>query len=195
MLGVRLDKDTEERLNILCQKTGHTKSYYAKKAIKEFIDDREDYLLAMAWLEESKEFISLKEARKHLVWTVKLNKTSEKALSKFDKQAQVRLLDFLQKLEKNRNPRENGRALKGELNLFWRYRVGDCRIICQIKEEEITILVLAIDRKDIYKKPKWFFGFPANRMTQHLFNGFTSISRAVRELCRYLSLVFAMETP
>jgi RHH-type rel operon transcriptional repressor/antitoxin RelB len=66
MLGVRLDKDTEERLDILCQKTGRTKSYYAKKAIKEFIEDREDYLLAVAALEESKEFVSLEEARKRL---------------------------------------------------------------------------------------------------------------------------------
>lgn len=66
MLGVRLDKDTEERLDVLCQKTGRTKSYYAKKAIKEFIEDREDYLLAVAALEESKEFVSLEEARKRL---------------------------------------------------------------------------------------------------------------------------------
>ena len=66
MLGVRLDKDTEERLNTLCEKTGRTKSYYAKKAIKEFIEDKEDYLLAVAALEESKEFITLKELRKKL---------------------------------------------------------------------------------------------------------------------------------
>ena len=66
MLGVRLDKDIEERLDILCKKTGRTKSYYAKKAIREFIEDREDYLLAVAALEESKEFVSLGEARKKL---------------------------------------------------------------------------------------------------------------------------------
>lgn len=66
MLGVRLDKDTEARLEVLCKETGRTKSYYAKKAIKEFIEDREDYLLAVAALEESKDFISLKEAREKL---------------------------------------------------------------------------------------------------------------------------------
>lgn len=54
MLGIRLDKDTEERLEILCKKTGRTKTYYAKKAIKEFINDKEDYLLALADLEENK---------------------------------------------------------------------------------------------------------------------------------------------
>lgn len=66
MLGVRLDKDTEERLEILCKETGRTKSYYAKKAIKEFIEDREDYLLAVAALEESGELISFEEVRKNL---------------------------------------------------------------------------------------------------------------------------------
>lgn len=66
MLGVRLDKETEERLELLCKKTGRTKSYYAKKAIKEFIEDREDYLLAVAALEEGGEFTSFAEVRKNL---------------------------------------------------------------------------------------------------------------------------------
>ena len=66
MLGVRLDKDTEERLDILCQKTGRTKSYYAKKAIKEFIEDREDYLLAVARLEEDNPRIPFEQVRKEL---------------------------------------------------------------------------------------------------------------------------------
>lgn len=66
MLGVRLDKETEERLENLCQKTGHTKSYYAKKAIKQFIEDREDYLLAVARLEENNPRISFDEVRKEL---------------------------------------------------------------------------------------------------------------------------------
>lgn len=66
MLGIRLDKDTEERLNRLCLKTGRTKSYYAKKAIREFIEDREDYLLAVAVLEENNPRVSYDEIRKDL---------------------------------------------------------------------------------------------------------------------------------
>jgi len=66
MLGVRLDKDTETRLENLCRETGHTKSYFAKKALKEFIEDREDYLLAVAALEDSNEFVSFEEVRKNL---------------------------------------------------------------------------------------------------------------------------------
>lgn len=66
MLGVRLDKETEERLEMLCIKTGRTKSYYAKKAIKQFIEDREDYLLAVARLEEDNPRIPFLEVRKEL---------------------------------------------------------------------------------------------------------------------------------
>ena len=66
MLGVRLDKDTESRLEILCKETGHTKSYYAKKAIQEFLNDREDYLLGISVLEKRETTMSLAELEKEL---------------------------------------------------------------------------------------------------------------------------------
>lgn len=66
MLGFRLDKETEMRLVKLCEATGHTKSYFAKKALSEFLDDREDYLLGIAALERKETTISLKELGKEL---------------------------------------------------------------------------------------------------------------------------------
>ncbi len=51
MLGVRLEPELEERLDWLAKQTGHTKSYHAKKAIKKYLEDREDYLIAVAALE------------------------------------------------------------------------------------------------------------------------------------------------
>lgn len=85
-------------------------------------------------------------------WTIKFNKKSEKELSKLDKQAQIKIADFLLKLEKTSNPRETGRALKGEIGLFWRYRFGDYRIICQIEDEAVTILALTVGhRKEVYR--------------------------------------------
>lgn len=86
-----------------------------------------------------------------MVWTIKFNKKSEKELSKLDKQTQIKITSFLLKLEKSSNPRESGKALKGKLCHFWRFRVGNYRIISQIKDEEVTILVLAIGhRKEVY---------------------------------------------
>lgn len=52
MLGVRLDQETEARLDRLAKATGRSKSHYAKEAIKEFLDDSEDYLLAISRLED-----------------------------------------------------------------------------------------------------------------------------------------------
>jgi mRNA interferase RelE/StbE len=50
------------------------------------------------------------------------------------------------------NPRLTGRALVGDLSGLWRYRVGDHRIICEIKDKDIIILVIEIgDRKDVYR--------------------------------------------
>jgi RHH-type rel operon transcriptional repressor/antitoxin RelB len=51
MLGVRLEKELEERLDWLAKQTGRTKSYHAKQAIKKYVEDREDYLIAVAALE------------------------------------------------------------------------------------------------------------------------------------------------
>ena len=66
MLGIRLDSKTEHRLEELCRKTGHTKSYYARKALKEFLDDRENYLLSIAALEKKEGTVSLKDSEKTL---------------------------------------------------------------------------------------------------------------------------------
>jgi len=87
-----------------------------------------------------------------LVWTVKLNKKSEKELSKLDKETQIKITNFLLKLEKSANPRESGRPLKGDLGLFWRYRIGDYRIISQIKDATVTVFVLSVGhRKEVYR--------------------------------------------
>ena len=58
MLGVRLNKELETRLEHLAQETGRSKSYYAKQAIAEFLDDREDYLIGIAALERKESTIS-----------------------------------------------------------------------------------------------------------------------------------------
>lgn len=66
MLGVRLDRNTEARLEHLCEKTSHTKSYYAKKALIDFLDDREDYLLGLSVLEKREKTVSLHALEKEL---------------------------------------------------------------------------------------------------------------------------------
>ena len=66
MLGVRLEPELEKRLERLAKKTGRTKSYYAKEAIRQFIEDREDYLLAEEVARRTEKTFSLEEVRREL---------------------------------------------------------------------------------------------------------------------------------
>lgn len=64
MLGVRLEPEMEKRLERLAKKTGRSKSYYAREAIREYVEDREDYLLAVEVSRLNEPTISLKELAK-----------------------------------------------------------------------------------------------------------------------------------
>ena len=66
MLTLRLPKQIEERLERLARRTERTKSYYAKLAIQEFLDDQEDYLIAMHRLQRSLQDVPLEEVERRL---------------------------------------------------------------------------------------------------------------------------------
>ena len=66
MLAVRLPEQLEHRLTNLADQTGRTKTYYVKKAIEEFLEDREDYLLAISVLEQKNPSVPLDEVIKEL---------------------------------------------------------------------------------------------------------------------------------
>ncbi len=63
---IRLEPEIEKRLDQLAKKTGRTKTYYAKLAIKEFLEEREDYLLGIAVRERSEPRTTLTDVRKEL---------------------------------------------------------------------------------------------------------------------------------
>lgn len=64
MLGVRLEPEIEQRLERLAKKTGRSKSYYAREAIREYVEDYEDYLLAVDVARRNETTISLEELAK-----------------------------------------------------------------------------------------------------------------------------------
>ncbi len=66
MLGIRLEAELEKKLEALARETGRSKSYYAREAIRRFLEDREDYLKAIAVLERGEPSISLKELGRRL---------------------------------------------------------------------------------------------------------------------------------
>ena len=78
---------------------------------------------------------------------------AKKIISKLDSSVRNRINDWiLNNLEGCENPRWQGKALKGSLKGRWRYRVGDWRIIAQIQDEKIVILIVDVaKRNDAYK--------------------------------------------
>jgi mRNA interferase RelE/StbE len=86
-------------------------------------------------------------------WTIRLESLALKDLKKLDKPARIRIERFLDELASGENPRSKGIALQGEqFKGLWRYRVGDYRLICQIRDKEVVILVLEIGhRKEVYR--------------------------------------------
>ena len=66
MLGIRLEPELEEKLDSLAKETGRSKSYYAREAIRQFLEDREDYLKGIAALERREPTITLEELERRL---------------------------------------------------------------------------------------------------------------------------------
>jgi len=77
---------------------------------------------------------------------------AEKQLAKLDKYIQKRIKKYMDEVAKLEDPRSRGKRLLSNLSGLWRYRVGDFRIICQIKDAQLVVTVVRIgDRKEIYK--------------------------------------------
>lgn len=66
MLGIRLEPELEKKLDSLAKQTGRSKSYYARHAIRQFIEEREDYLKGIAALERREPTITLADLERRL---------------------------------------------------------------------------------------------------------------------------------
>ncbi|EPJ4396301.1 type II toxin-antitoxin system RelE family toxin [Escherichia coli] len=87
-----------------------------------------------------------------MVWTIDYSDRALKSLRKMDKQNARRIVDFMDlRIAVAADPRQSGKPLKGELGEFWRYRVGDYRILCEIRDDELVILAATIGhRREVY---------------------------------------------
>jgi mRNA interferase RelE/StbE len=89
-----------------------------------------------------------------VAWTVEVSESALRELDKLDPQHARRILKFLQdRVARSENPRTVGQALQGaKLGEFWKYRLGDYRLICKIVDERLIVLVLRIGhRREIYR--------------------------------------------
>lgn len=89
-----------------------------------------------------------------MTWAIELSEQTKKQLAKLDKPVAKRIMAFLGgRLALLDDPRSIGEALKGsELGAFWKYRVGDYRIICEIDDGMLKVLVVRIgNRREVYR--------------------------------------------
>ena len=89
-----------------------------------------------------------------MAWKIELSAQADRELGKLDPQQRKRILKFLRdRLAPLENPRSIGQALHGsELGEFWKYRVGDYRLICKIEDQQLLVLVLRVGhRREIYR--------------------------------------------
>ena len=87
-----------------------------------------------------------------MVWKIEFLDTAKRELKKLDKRWQLVILDYLEDEIRNLdNPRNRGKALLGDKQGLWRYRVADYRIVCEIHDAELLIVAITIGhRKNIY---------------------------------------------
>ncbi|MDE1993085.1 MAG: type II toxin-antitoxin system RelE/ParE family toxin [Rhizobiaceae bacterium] len=90
-----------------------------------------------------------------MAWRIEFQRPAERELEKLGKEPARRVLKFLyERVSKLDDPRSIGEALKGsELGEFWKYRVGDYRVIAHIEDSAIRILIVRIgNRRDVYRR-------------------------------------------
>ena len=89
-----------------------------------------------------------------MTWSIEYTDTALRTLRKMDRQVARRLLDFMdERIAAADNPRALGKPLRGSaLGDFWRYQVGDWRLICDLQDSRLVVLVIDPGhRRDIYE--------------------------------------------
>jgi mRNA interferase RelE/StbE len=89
-----------------------------------------------------------------MAWKIEIQREADRDLAKLSSENSRRVLKFLhERLGKLDNPRSIGEALHGPvIGKFWKYRVGDCRVIADIQDDAVSILVVRVgNRREVYR--------------------------------------------
>lgn len=85
-----------------------------------------------------------------MTWQIEWDNRARKELRTLDASVQNKILNYLDERVIN-NPRNFGRSLVGDKAGLWRYRVGDYRVVCQLEDDHLVILIVSVGhRKEIY---------------------------------------------
>jgi mRNA interferase RelE/StbE len=88
-----------------------------------------------------------------LPWTIEYQNATKKQLKRLDPSVRTRIFDFLdERVARDSGPYSVGRALTGPWRGHWRYRVGDYRVICRLRNTQMLVLVVKVGhRSDVYE--------------------------------------------
>lgn len=88
-----------------------------------------------------------------MAWLVEFDPRAEKELAALDTHAQREVIRYLrERIATENDPRRFGKALRGGLQGLWRYRVGDYRLVCQLRDHAFVVLVIKVGhRREIYQ--------------------------------------------
>lgn len=85
-----------------------------------------------------------------MVWTLSFDRRFERDLARLDRAIQRRIVSFLEeRVVGTDNPRALGAALSHELKGYWKYRVGDYRIICRFEEQDFVVIAIGVGHRSI----------------------------------------------
>lgn len=88
-----------------------------------------------------------------MAWRIEVDRDVLRAMKKMDKQVAKRITSKLREISQLEDPRSTGKALVGNMAGLWRYRVGDYRIVCDIEDEVLLVLVVDVaHRREIYRR-------------------------------------------
>ena len=119
-----------------------------------------------------------------MAYSIVYSQSAERQLRKLDRPVAARILAFMERVKALSNPRSTGEALHGDtLGMFWKYRVGDWRLVVSIKDSVLPIEVIEIDhRSKVYRErpPGMPASIHANR-SQRIYRGLTTV--VLNEVC------------
>ena len=84
-----------------------------------------------------------------MAWTVEYTGTAMNQLGGLDRDMAQRVVNYMdERVAVSDDPRRIGQVLTGPLGGLWRYRVGRCRVICDIQDDVLRVLVVRVGRRD-----------------------------------------------
>lgn len=87
-----------------------------------------------------------------MAWTLEFDAAARRQLRKLPRDIGERILAGLEQVAALENPRQRGKAMVGERAGYWRYRIGDYRVIAKIEDGRLVIVVIAVGhRREVYR--------------------------------------------